>query len=67
MAFQRQTVLNILGSTDPNIVAQKETSLNKTFLFGKLDSKDSLNKRFVNVNIDFILPTVCFNRPLLST
>ena len=64
--FQRQTVLNILRSTDPNIVAQKETSLNKTLLFGKLDSKDSLNKRFVNVNIGFILPIECFNCPLLS-
>ena len=41
--FQRQTLLNKIRSTKPNILAQKEISVIKTFLFGKADFRDSIN------------------------
>ena len=42
--FHFKDHLNKIRSIDPNILVQKENSVVKTFLFEKLDFKDSNNK-----------------------
>ena len=55
-----------IRSVDRNILAQKETSVIKTFLFRKSDFKDSLNKEIINFTTSFILPRERFNRIIFS-
>ena len=52
---------------DPNIIAQRETSVTETFLCGKFNLIVSLNKEIINAAIGFIMPTKCFNCPLFSS
>ena len=50
-----------IRSVDPNSLAQKESSVIKTFLFGKLDFSDSLDKEIINATLGFILSIERFN------
>ena len=58
---------NFQGYIDPNIIAQRETSVTETFLCGKFSLIVSLNKEIINAAIGFIMPTKCFNCPLFSS
>ena len=61
---QRQTLLNKLKSINASIMAEKENSLVKTLLFGRLDFNYSTNIEIINATISFILTTKRFNCPV---
>ena len=61
---QRQTLLNKLKSINASIMAENETSVVETLLFGRLDFNYSTNIEIINATTSFILTTKRFNCPL---
>ena len=63
---RRQTLLNKLKSINASIMAENESSVVRTFLFGRPDFNYSTNKEIINAIISFILTTKRFNCPFLK-
>lgn len=58
--YTRETLLRKTCSIDPNILAQKETSVIKTFLFRKSDLKTHLLKKSVSYYKQSVLVALFF-------
>ena len=63
LPFHKETLLNETHTIDPQILTQEAAFFSKTFLFKKLDFKNSLIKDIINATLGFILTT---EHPLFS-
>ena len=63
---QRQTLLNKLKSLNASIMAENESSIVRTILFGRPDFNYLTNKEIINATISFILTTKRFNCPFFK-
>ena len=61
---ERQTLLSKLISINASIMAENESSVVRTLLFGRPDFNYSTNKEIINATISLILTTERFNCPL---
>ena len=57
---ERSTLLNIIGSTDRNILTRSESQVTKTLLYGGSNSNIA-NTHILNATIDFLIATKRFD------
>ena len=62
--LQRQTLFDNISNVVKTILSENDDSIVNTFLLGKQNNDNSVNKAILNLKIEYILSSKRFNCPL---